>query len=426
MKSSEKSDPKSLDEFLTPQIASGWGISKLFFSTSSWSILTRALTHAELIPKKTNIDVITMENLSKITIEDVENLKHIGETRIQVLITELQNVSEFISEDYVQKESLEVRNKLNLESDLAFRIIKSENWREEFEDEFGYSFEYVEFDDETTIRNLNVLAYRASGLTLDELGKTYAVSRERIRQILDRIILKISKNMDLTVENLNSLLDTRLAANKNAHKIAEIKTQLEIEFKTRLIVDKKPGIKIEELAELMGISENLLNSILQKQTKKFIYSEQNLNANKSNYSDEAILEALRMTKKYMSPITRTHYDDLVEKGLINGPGSQTVMKRFRTWNKACEAANIAYTDSARDIYESLWTREEMLSAVIDFLKNPIYGKSVQSYDQWRVGSSSNAPSGTHIRNNFNTWMNAKNEALIKMQKEKISPNLLNQ
>jgi len=423
MKSADKSHPKSLDEFLTPHVASGWGISKLFFSTSSWSILTRALTYAELIPKKTDVDVITIENLSKITIDDVESLKHIGETRIRALVTDLENVSEFLSKDYLQKESLEVRNKLNLEADLAFRIIKSENWRDEFEVEFGYAFEYVEFDDETTIRNLNVLAYRASGLTLDEIGKIYAVSRERIRQILERIILKVSQNIDLTVENLNSLLETRLAANKSAHKIAEIKTQLEIEFKARLLVDKKPGIKIEELTRLIGVSEKLLNSVLHKQTKKFIYSEQNLNANKSNYSDEDILEALRMTKNYMSPITRTLYDDLVEKGLVNGPGSQTVMKRFRTWNKACEAANIAYTDSARDIYESLWTREEMLSAVIDFLKNPMYGEAVQSYDQWRIRSSSNAPSGTHIRNTFNTWMNAKNEALEKMVRDGISPDL---
>ena len=424
MKSADKNQPKSLDEFLTPHIASGWGISKLFFSTSSWSILTRALTHAELIPKKTDIDVITIENLSKITIDDVESLKHIGQTRIRALVTDLENVSEFLSKDYLQKESLEVRKKLSLEADLAFRIIKSENWRDEFEVEFGYAFEYVEFDDETTIRNLNVLAYRASGLTLDEIGKIYAVSRERIRQILERIILKVSQNMDLTVENLNSLLETRAAANKSAHKITEIKTQLEIEFKARLLVDKKPGIKIEELTRLIGVSEKLLNSVLHKQTKKFIYSEQNLNANKSNYSDEDILEALRMTKNYMSPITRTLYDDLVEKGLINGPGSQTVMKRFRTWNKACEAANIAHMDSARDVYESLWTREEMLTAVIDFLKNPMYGESVQSYDRWRIDSSSKAPSGTHVRNSFNTWMIAKNEALEKMVRDGISPNLV--
>jgi hypothetical protein len=100
------------------------------------------------------------------------------------------------------------------------------------------------------------------------------------------------------------------------------------------------------------------------------------------------------------------------------------MKRFRTWNKACEAANIAHIDSARDVYESLWTREEMLTAVIDFLKNPMYGESVQSYDRWRIDSSSKAPSGTHVRNSFNTWMIAKNEALEKMVRDGISPNLV--
>lgn len=424
MKYLEKREFKSLDQFLRPYIASGWGISKLFFSTSSWSILSRALTQAELIPKKTTIDIITIENLSKITLGDVKDLKHIGETRIKALITDLQNVSEFLSKDNSQIKSLESRNKLSLEAELAFRIIQSENWREKFEAEFGYSFEYVEFDDDTTIRDLNVLSYRANGLTLDEIGKIYSVSRERIRQILERIIVKISKNMELTVDNLNTLLDTRLAANKNAHKIAEIKAQLEFEYKARLIIENKPGIKIEELAELIGVSKKILDAILQKQTKKFIYSEINLNVNKSSYSDEDILDALRSTKVYISPITRTHYDDLVEKGFINGPGSQTVMKRFRTWNKACEAANIEFTDSVRDIYESLWTKQEMLSYVIEFLKNREYGEGVQSYDQWRIKTSSNAPSGAHLRNNFDTWINTKNAALHKMYDEKISPELI--
>lgn len=424
MKYLEKREFKSLDQFLRPYIASGWGISKLFFSTSSWSILLRALTQAELIPKKATIDIITIENLSKITLGDVKDLKHIGETRIKALITDLQNVSEFLSVDNSTKKSLDSKNKLNLEAELAFRIIQSENWREEFEAEFGYSFEYVEFDDDTTIRDLNVLSYRASGLTLDEIGKIYSVSRERIRQILERIIAKISKNLDLTDDNLNTLLKTRIEANKNAHKIAEIKAELEIEFKARLIVQNKPGIKMEDLAELIGVDRRMLEAILQKQTKKFVHSETNLNTNKSFYSDKDILEALRSTKLYMSPISRSQYDDLVEKGFINGPGAQTVMKRFRTWNKACEAANIEFNDSVRESYESLWTKQEMLSYVIEFLKNREYGEGVQSYDQWRIKTSSNAPSGAHLRNNFDTWINAKNSALQKMFDEKISPELI--
>ena len=181
---------------------------------------------------------------------------------------------------------------------------------------------------------------------------------------------------------------------------------------------------MEDLAELIGVDRRMLEAILQKQTKKFVHSETNLNSNKSSYSDKDILEALRSTKIYMSPISRSQYDDLVEKGFINGPGSQTVMKRFRTWNKACEAANIEFNDSVRESYESLWTKQEMLSYVIEFLKNHEYGEGVQSYDQWRIKTSSNAPSGAHLRNNFDTWINAKNSALQKMFDEKISPELI--
>ena len=437
MKPTETGDDQTLDKFLMPHIASGWGISKLFFSNTSWNILLRALTYAELIPKKIEINVVKIEDLSKITIDDIKALSNIGRARKQLLITDLQNVSESIFEDYnnlqnvsesifqeyLQEETSEVKNKLNLEADLALRIIKSEDWRYEFEKEFGYSFEYVEFDNEMTTRNLNALAARANGLTLDEIGKIYEVSRERIRQILETLMTKISKNTDLKFEDLQSLLDTRLAANKNAYKIAELKTQLEIQFNARLIVDKNPGIKIQDLAKLTGINEKLLYSILQKQTKKFLYSEQNINVNKSNYSDEAILEALRLTETLMSPITRTYYDDLVEKGVIDGPGSQTVMKRFRTWNKACEAANVSYTESFRVSYESLWTKDEILDYLIEFLKNRTYGEGVQSYDQWRIETLSSAPSGAHIRNNFDTWINAKNEALSKMLRDGISPGL---
>ena len=66
----------------------------------------------------------------------------------------------------------------------------------------------------------------------------------------------------------------------------------------------------------------------------------------------------------------------------------------------------------------------MLSYVIDFLKNHAYGERVQSYDKWRLESSSSALSGAHLRNNFYTWINVKNEALSKMARDEISPDLV--
>ena len=112
MKPAETGDDQTLDKFLMPHIVSGWGISKLFFSNTSWNILLRALTYAELIPKKIKIDVVKIEDLSKITIGDIKALNNIGRSRKQLLITDLQNVSESILKDYLHEEISKVKKNI--------------------------------------------------------------------------------------------------------------------------------------------------------------------------------------------------------------------------------------------------------------------------------------------------------------------------
>jgi hypothetical protein len=72
----------------------------------------------------------------------------------------------------------------------------------------------------------------------------------------------------------------------------------------------------------------------------------------------------------------------------------------------------------------LWGKEEVLDYLIEFLKNRTYGEGVQSYDEWRIETLSSAPSGAHVRNIFDTWINAKNSALKKMFDKNISPDLV--
>ena len=43
---------------------------------------------------------------------------------------------------------------------------------------------------------------------------------------------------------------------------------------------------------------------------------------------------------------------------------------------------------------------------------------------WRIETLSSAPSGAHVRNIFDTWINAKNSALKKMFDKNISPDLV--
>jgi hypothetical protein len=100
------------------------------------------------------------------------------------------------------------------------------------------------------------------------------------------------------------------------------------------------------------------------------------------------------------------------------------MKRFKTWNNACKLANVSHNESIRETYESLWTEDEMLNFLIEFLKNRSFGVGINSYDEWRNETLTNAPSGAHVRNIFNTWINAKNKALKKMYLDKVSPELI--
>ena len=417
-------DDIALIKFLDSEVAKGWGISRYYISNPTWNILGRALVQANLIPKHTEIDIIKISDLEILTLADIRELKHAGNLRVRRLISELEQISESVSEEVDSDNPQANIQKITIEASLIVKMLTSLNWREDFETDFGYTFNELEFEDENIERNLNILAARLDGLTLDAIGKEYGVTRERIRQIIKRLINKAETFPDVSILNLENLLEQRLDSLKNAPKLSELNNRSEIDLKARLIINTRPGIKIDDLSALLMIESKYLYSVLNKNTKKFIYTDEKVNSNSSNFTDDEILEALRLAEAFESPVNRNLYDDLVSRGLIKGPGSQTVMKRFSTWNKACQLADVNYNESVRDSYETLWTKDEMLDYVIEFLTNRSFGVGINSYDEWRIETLSNAPSGAHLRNNFDTWIDAKNSALQKMFDKKISPELI--
>ena len=136
------------------------------------------------------------------------------------------------------------------------------------------------------------------------------------------------------------------------------------------------------------------------------------------------MEALRTVEAFESPVSAPKYRELLDRGLIEGPGPQTVAKRFGSWKRACELAEVTFNDSIRESYDVQWTQDEMLQYLSEFLMNKEFGKGIESYDAWRIETMSNAPSGAHVRNNFGTWIDAKNKCLLYMRENKISTNLL--
>ncbi len=313
---------------------------------------------------------------------------------------------------------------MTIEMSIVILMLKSEEWKDEFFQLYGFPFDELEFDDPNTARNLDSLSSRLAGMTLEQIGKEQGVTRERIRQILERLLSRVEEHKDYAGFNIKDMYESRLMASRGAPQILDQKKRAELEKSAIQIIENNPGIRLSHLSSTLGADEKLLSLVLQRHTKKFIYLEERDNANASTFSDDDLLEALRLAEAFESPTNRNLYDDLVRKRIIKAPGSQTIMKRFGTWNRACDLANVSHNESARENYERLWTEEEVLDYLIDFLKNRNYGAGIESYDHWRVETFTNAPSGVHIRNTFITWINAKNMALKKMREQGISPGLL--
>lgn len=411
---------RSLAEFLKPDIQASWGVSKSSFSNPSWNILIRALNRANLISDSGMGDEILISQLSCISVSDIRDIKHVGKDRLQGILDELSLIDIPAYEPLPEIPGSEKLVPLSIEQWVIIKILSEVEWRHEFLNAYGYPFDMDIFDDEIVGRKIRVLELRMSGATLDEIGKQFGVSRERIRQILNEIYKLVEGNSALEGKSFSEIFANKThGAKGEERRIAQEKRDA-IDSRARVFLNSRPGATNLELCQELAISEEDLQISLQPQTAKFVWTESREKINESPFSDEAILEALKQAEAFESPISAPMYRDLVDRGLVHGPGPQTVALRFGTWKRACELADVTHNESFRPSYDKQWTELEMLNYVVDFLLNKAFGKAFQNYDEWRIETMTNAPSGAHIRKKIGTWTDVKNKALMHMRENNIS------
>ena len=414
---------RSLSEYLKPDIQSSWGVSKSSFSNPSWNILMRALYRANLISASGVIEEILIPQLSAISVMDVKDLKHVGKDRLEVLLQELASIEIPAYQPGPEGSGYEKATHYSIEQWVIINILNQVNWRNEFFSSFGYEFDEDIFEDDLVGRKIRVLELRMSGLTLDEIGKLFGVTRERIRQILKKTFKLVEGDPSLGGKGFSEIFAEKTHSAKGKERRLQQERRDSIDSRVRTFLNSKPGATYLEISQELNISNEELRNSLQPQTTKFIWTEAGEHVNQSPFSDEDILEALKLAEAFESPISAPMYRELVERGLVHGPGPQTVAIRFGSWKRACELAEVSYNESVRTSYEKLWTESEMLEYVVEFLLNKSFGKGIESYDQWRIETMSNAPSGAHVRKYFQTWIDTKNRALLFMREKKLECNL---
>jgi len=375
-------------------------------------------------------DYIEIEILEQLTLLDVKQVKHAGEKRIENLIRELSiSPSHYLAKNEEIIKQWEQDKSINFEIEpepvpeismhdfILTEILLTKQWRNEFFKKYNFHFEYSIFENESIAREISMLESRVSGETLAEIGTRLGVTRERVRQVLEKAFSRVSMNPSFEGKTLSIFLDER---KKSEHQMG---VEL-IEAKIRNFLNVNPGTKYEDLAEALALDLDTVKSHIGYQASKFVFQEQWSSAIDPEFSDEFIIGAIKMAAAIRSPLSAPMYENLVERGLVKGPKSQTIAKRFGTWSNACHHAGVMFVRSVRSEYSKTWNEEEILKYLIDFLKNKEFGVGVLEFDGWRSKYRTEAPSSAHIRNMFGSWIDAKNNALLYMKNNSQSCDLL--
>jgi len=244
-------------------------------------------------------------------------------------------------------------------------------------------------------RDYEVLLDRAAGRTLDEIGERTGLTRERVRQIIEKL-----------TTNGGKAFWKRVQLQREARERATL-------FQISKWVEEHPGITVDELAERFALTPQELKKILPKDVSKFVQFPLEENYIEQRYTDEHCLEAIRSASVYYFPLSKSQYDELLTMKEISGPSSALLWRRFGSWTHACELAGVE-SNASHGQYQSLWTNDELISYLIRFLKQS-KTRSIQEYAKWREAQVDHVPSDQQLRIVFDGWSLAIQKAHMKMR-----------
>lgn len=165
------------------------------------------------------------------------------------------------------------------------------------------------FENESIAREISIFESRVNGETLAQIGNRFGVTRERIRQIVEKAFSRISSNHNFEGKSISMVLNQR----KKSQQEQNIEA---FESSIRNLLNTNPGIKYLELADLLNLDVTILRSHISYQASKFVYQEQAVQFPDPQFSDEFILNAMKMAAAIRSPLSAPMYENLVERGLV--------------------------------------------------------------------------------------------------------------
>ncbi len=259
-------------------------------------------------------------------------------------------------------------------------------------------------------RDLLMIALAEDGMTLNEIGAQFNVTRERVRQIL--------KTFGVSTRSIKQQRDVSDGINQTIL----IQT-------VHSWIMAHPGCRISEVATALEINELDVLRLCPKVTQRFLIGiGRKVDPERyRTFTRQQILEAIRKAFELrnpsmsmysvseLRPLSGPYYERLRNQRTIFGPSLARILQVFGTWKEACEEAGVTYISSVRDLYEIRWTNEELIDQVAEFISTT-ESRSAESFDAWCRLDSSRASLGT-VRNQIGGWSVSYELALVNLRKQ---------
>ena len=230
-------------------------------------------------------------------------------------------------------------------------------------------------------RNHYVVEKRLQGFTLEEIGKSIGVTRERVRQI-------------------NAMMKGPTQIDVESKRLEKYKSQI-IE-----ILRSNPNLDRSQLAMELGITGTVLRKYLGHSFVKVANAQGK--SSERIYSNLDLLNILKLAPKKS--------DGTLSTGkFIKDGGTPTIavfLTRFGSWNNACKTAGIP-TTKGRQEYVRKNTDKELLQYVARFLEDPRGNGTAAGYEAWQK-LNKDAPSLSLIRQRLGKWNELKKKLISNL------------
>lgn len=224
-------------------------------------------------------------------------------------------------------------------------------------------------------REVEMAKRYALGETLDEIGKDFDVTRERVRQLIN-------------------LSGWRAPELRQARRLLAADEQKREEDRDRELVQQwsyaNPGRPLQEAAAELDLPDSFVSRALGN--RRNLHREAGGRQSKPRWSDKAVLDLVREFHAETGATVSAEFERWsVARG---GPSRQTPMLRFGTWSAALTAAGV--TGSYSVPRERRFSDNDLWAAVVEFFSFERENYSYQYFADW-LSDRKGMPSAAHIR-----------------------------